>query len=203
MENSRKFNGIWLPKELWLAKDLGAIDKVILAEIDSLDNENHCTASNEYFAKFCQCSERTVSRSITKLIELGYISMVSFNGRVRKLKSNCLFRVDKMSDETRQNVWADQTKCPANNINNNIDNNITNIEKIYNKKELSLEATKTNISKENLGAPIREDIGKKEIKRRINPLPPDKKSRGLNDRNWVDYLDIRSTEGPPVEGEIF
>ena len=35
---------------------LNAIDKVILAEIDSLDNENHCTAGNEYFAKFIsQC----------------------------------------------------------------------------------------------------------------------------------------------------
>lgn len=194
MENNREFRGIWLPKEIWLAEDLGAIDKIILAEIDSLDNENHCTAGNEYFAKFCQCSERTVSRSITKLIELGYISMISFNGRVRKLKSNCLFRVVKTSDETRQNVWADQTKCLAININNNKSNNISNNkEKIFNKKEFS-STTKTDTIK---GV----HFGVKE--KRINPLPPNKKSTGLNDRNWVDYTSIIDTTGPLEGSEVF
>ena len=47
MENNREFRGVWLPKEIWLAEDLGAIDKIILAEIDSLDNENHFTTAYE------------------------------------------------------------------------------------------------------------------------------------------------------------
>ena len=106
MEN-RNFKGIWIPKEIWLAEELSAIDKIILAEIDSLDNENHCTAGNEYFAKFCQCSEVTVSRSIAKLIELGYITKISFDGRIRKLKSNCTYRVIKTTTQSYQNDNSD------------------------------------------------------------------------------------------------
>ena len=107
---SRDFKGVWLPKEIWLAEDLSAIDKIILTEIDSLDNENHCIAGNEYFAKFCQCSEVTVSRSIAKLINLGYISKVSFDGRIRKLKSNLAYRVIKTTNESYQNDKSDLSK---------------------------------------------------------------------------------------------
>ena len=38
--NNRDFKGVWIPKEIWLRKDLNALDKMIFAEIDSLDNEN-------------------------------------------------------------------------------------------------------------------------------------------------------------------
>lgn len=92
---NRAFKGIWLPAEIWLADNLSAIDKIVLAEIDSLDGENNCIAGNEYLAKFCQCSEVTISRSIAKLIELGYITKVNFDGRIRRLKSNIKYKVDK------------------------------------------------------------------------------------------------------------
>jgi hypothetical protein len=108
MENKRTFQGIWIPKEIWFDENLNAIDKVVLAEVDSLDNgEQHCTAGNEYFAKFCQCSEKTISRSITKLIDQNYITFLSFDGRIRRLKSNLKFRVDKTSIQHGQNVYAD------------------------------------------------------------------------------------------------
>ena len=48
----RDFKGIWIPKELWILKDLSLLEKVMLIEIDSLDNENGCYASNDYFADF-------------------------------------------------------------------------------------------------------------------------------------------------------
>lgn len=99
MENNtnRKFKGIWIAEDIWLNEKLNAIDKVILAEIDSLDNENHCTAGNEYFAKFCQVSEKTVSRSIQKLIDLKYISKIGFNGRIRILKSNLNYKKEEIT----------------------------------------------------------------------------------------------------------
>lgn len=125
MENqNREFRGIWLPREIWLAENLNAIDKIILAEIDSLDNENHCTAGNEYFASFCQCSEVTVSRSIKKLIDLGYISKISFDGRVRKLKSNVKIRVIKEINESYQNDKSELSKRQRINIFNNKSNNL-------------------------------------------------------------------------------
>lgn len=72
MEN-RDFKGVWIPKEIWLNKELSALDKVLLAEISSLDNENHCFASNDYFAEFCGVGIATITRSIKKLKDLGYI----------------------------------------------------------------------------------------------------------------------------------
>jgi hypothetical protein len=36
---NRDFKGIWIPKEIWLSKDLTLQEKVFYVEIDSLDNE--------------------------------------------------------------------------------------------------------------------------------------------------------------------
>lgn len=110
----RDFKGVWIPKEIWLCKDLSALDKVIYAEISSLDNETHCTASNEYFAEFCDVGVATVTRSIQKLIDKGYIERVSFNGRQRVLK---------LIKQTNQNDEAPSSKRLSNNIDNNISSN--------------------------------------------------------------------------------
>ena len=51
--NFRDFKGIWIPREIWLAEDLSHIEKLYLAEIDSLDNgKKGCFASNAYFSRF-------------------------------------------------------------------------------------------------------------------------------------------------------
>ena len=118
--SDREFKGVWIPKEIWLCKDLTALDRVIYAEIDSLDNENHCTASNKYFAEFCGVGEATVTRSIQKLIDKGYIEVASFDGR---------HRVIKMIKQTNQNDEAESSKCVANNIDNKQTNNITILSK--------------------------------------------------------------------------
>jgi len=110
----RDFKGVWIPKEIWLCKDLSALDKVIYAEISSLDNENHCTASNEYFAEFCDVGVATVTRSIQKLIDKGYIERVSFNGRQRVLK---------LIKQTNQNDESPSSKRLSNNIYSNTDSN--------------------------------------------------------------------------------
>lgn len=120
MNNERDFKGVWIPKEIWLNEDLTMLEKVILVEIDSLDNENGCSASNEYLAEFCQCSETKVSTAISKLIDLGYIYLKSFNGRVRILKS----RLSNFERQDLKNLKADYKNFKPNNIDNNIDNNI-------------------------------------------------------------------------------
>lgn len=88
MQN-RDFKGIWIPKDIWFNTELSITDKILLAEIDSLDNENHCTASNEYFSEFFKVSVPTISRSIKKLKDLGFIEteMVNSNtGSYRIIK---------------------------------------------------------------------------------------------------------------------
>jgi DNA-binding Lrp family transcriptional regulator len=88
LKDNRAFKGIWFPKEIWFNEELSLIDKCVLMEIDSLDNESHCTASNNYLASFIGCSETSVSKSISKLIDLNYIKLVKFDGRNRVLQSN-------------------------------------------------------------------------------------------------------------------
>lgn len=86
----RDFKGVWIPKEVFLDDRLNAVEKIILVEIDSLDVEDSegCYASNEYLAKFCQCSVTKISTSISKLIKLGYIRVAKNDGRKRWLKSS-------------------------------------------------------------------------------------------------------------------
>jgi len=74
MNNERNFKGVWIPKEIWLDDRLSPLDKIMLVEIDSLDNEKGCFKSNKKFAEFMQCGVNTITRSINKLTELGYIS---------------------------------------------------------------------------------------------------------------------------------
>lgn len=119
--NQRDFKGVWIPKEIWLDERLNALEKVIYTEIDSLDNgEDGCFAGNEYLAKFCQCSERKISEAISKLIELDYIELKSFDGRQRVLRS----RVAKSARQSSKKCEADTQNLRHNNIvNNKVDYN--------------------------------------------------------------------------------
>lgn len=80
-------NGVWIPGSVWQNRELTALDKIIFAEIDFLDNGGlGCHASNEHLASFCGCSERKVTEAVSKLQTMGFISC-SCNGRQRFLKS--------------------------------------------------------------------------------------------------------------------
>lgn len=123
----RDFKGVWIPRCVWLDGRLSALDKVILIEIDSLDNgERGCYASNAYLAEFCQCSERKVSATISKLIEFGYISVAGFDGRQRTLRSNLTPQrgsMEETSIEPSKKCEADTKKVLPNNKENNKDTN--------------------------------------------------------------------------------
>lgn len=117
----RDFKGVWIPKEIWLDTRLNALDKVILVEIDSLDDgENGCYASNKYLSEFCQCSITKVSNAISKLAEYGYIEQTNFDGRHRKLES----RLTRNASQPYKICKADLQNVQANNKDNNKDNNI-------------------------------------------------------------------------------
>ncbi len=120
---NRDFKGVWIPKEVYLDTRLTALEKIILVEIDSLDNgEDGCFASNEYLAEFCQCTKVKVSTAISKLIEFGYLDKAGFDGRRRILKS----RLKLSLRQTQTNFKADTNKVDSNNKDNNKDNNKSN-----------------------------------------------------------------------------
>lgn len=129
-ELKREFRGVWIAREIWLDKRLNALDKVILAEIDSLDNdETGCFASNEYLADFAQCSVRKITEAVSKLIKLEYIRVESFNGRTRILRS----RIAEIAGQHSKICEADTQNLQPNNINNNLFNNKES-KKVSNKK---------------------------------------------------------------------
>lgn len=115
----RDFKGVWIPKEIWLDTRLNMLDKGILVEIDSLDNGiDGCWASNDYLAEFCQCSNTKVSKAVSKLIELGYVTSDCFDGRKRKLQS-CLAKNARLPSKKDK---AAKQKMQESNIENNIEN---------------------------------------------------------------------------------
>ena len=106
-EQKRDFKGVWIPVEVYLDERLNALDKIILMEIDSLDNGiDGCYASNEYIAEFCQCKTAKVTRAISKLKQLGYLEVGKFDGRKRFLKS----RLTKKISQTNQKDYSAQSK---------------------------------------------------------------------------------------------
>ena len=63
----RNFKGVWIPKEIWLTDELSLQEKVVLVEIDSLDDEEKgCYASNKYFADFFKLSNGRISQIINE-----------------------------------------------------------------------------------------------------------------------------------------
>lgn len=74
MAEPRAFKGVWIPAEVWLTEELSITEKVLLTEIDSLDGDQGCFATNEYFAKFFGLSVRQISRIINDLVKKDYIS---------------------------------------------------------------------------------------------------------------------------------
>ena len=128
-KNERSFQGVWIPKEIYLDDRLGALDKILLAEIASLDTGDGCYASNEYLAEFCQCGLRQITTIISKLKSLGLVEQVRTDGRRRWLKCT----LAKIARQTSKNCEAESQKVRGSenvttkDIFNNIYNNINNI----------------------------------------------------------------------------
>ena len=71
----RDFKGVFIPKEIWLSSDLTPTEKLVWAEINSLDREFGCVADNPHFAKVLKLSERQVQDYIKRLKEKGFIEV--------------------------------------------------------------------------------------------------------------------------------
>jgi len=70
---NRDFKGVWIPREIWLDQNLTWMQRLLLVEIDSLDNADHCFASNAHFADHLQLSKSRISDLISSLERAGYI----------------------------------------------------------------------------------------------------------------------------------
>ena len=133
MNEIRDFKGVWIKKEIWLNTNLTLIEKVLIVEIDSLDNsERGCFASNEYLAKFVNLSEGRVANIISDLKKRDFIIQLFFDGRNRGLRTN----KHKCESSFNENVKAEFTKTVKqptrkrehnNTVNNTVNNTDYNI----------------------------------------------------------------------------
>lgn len=120
----RDFKGIWIPKEIWLSKDLTLQERLFYVEIDSLDNEEGCFATNAYFAEFFEISKTRVSLVIKSLIEKKYITstIIYKEGTKEILKRvlNISYRpyLTKVKDPIQQKLKDNNT------VNNTVNNTI-------------------------------------------------------------------------------
>lgn len=131
----RAFKGIWIPAEIWLNEELTLLEKVFLVEIDSLDNETGCFASNEYFSKFFKLSKNRCSEVIKSLEKKGLITIKYIYKKNSKAIDKRIIKVFEKSKGGIRNLDRPIRKieggysenCEDNNtsINNTINNTTT------------------------------------------------------------------------------
>ena len=92
---NRDFKGIWIPKEIWLNTDLTVMEKLFLVEIDSLDNERGCFASNAHFSELFQLSKNRCGEIIKALKKKNYVK-ITYLREGKQVKSRTVKMVSKL-----------------------------------------------------------------------------------------------------------
>lgn len=108
-ELNRAFKGIWIPKEIWLNEDLTVMEKLFLVEIDSLDNEKGCYASNNYFADFFGISKGRCTQIIKSLEKKGLVTI-----KLEREGKNISKRIIKVVNKV--NTLVNKLNTPSENI---------------------------------------------------------------------------------------
>lgn len=150
LDMNRDFKGIWIPKEIYLDNRLGAMDKIVFAEIWSLDCGDGCYASNEYLASFCQCTQRNVQGIINKLKDMGLVEQVKFDGRTRWLK--CKIGVicgEKVHSRGEKNFVSDMNNVRGRGEKNFVSGMKKNSPLLYNIEEKKNKNINNNILSSN------------------------------------------------------
>lgn len=126
-----EFTGVWFPASVWKDTRLTANEKFLLMDIAYFTNaDSTWWKSNAVMAEQMQCSTATIKRAISKLMSLGYVEQVSFNGRVRKLRAllgadmhpqraqECAIRQrkDAPAEGAKMHLQTAQDCTPSNNI---------------------------------------------------------------------------------------
>ena len=138
IKQNRSFKGVWIPKEIWLAEDLSPIEILVLTEIQSLDNDEGCTASNSYLAGFFGVTRQRISQIISSLKDKKYIK-ISYDkdgdwckGRVIKVVNNFNRGCKENLPRCKENLPGCKENFNVINTNNNTSNNTS----INNKRDI-------------------------------------------------------------------
>jgi len=173
--NERNFKGVWIPKQIWECPSLTLQEKVFFTEIESLDNEEGCFASNGYFAEFFGLSKTRVSLVIKSLIVKRYITSVIIYKEGTKeilkrvLKVCYIGYITNVKDPTQGKLKDNNT---VNNTTNNTDNIYTQEREIFdywNSKKGTVTSNESSFDKNKIATAIK-NFKKEEIVKAIDKL---------------------------------
>jgi hypothetical protein len=144
---NRDFKGVWIPKEIWLDDKLSWMEKLFIVEINSLDNDEGCFASNSYLGEFFNLSNGRVSQIIKSLLEKQYLS-AEYEMEGKEVKRRIL-RILNTGIKNSKQLGIKNIKGGIKNIkegclendkdNNTIFNNTINITNKIRSKEVEIE----------------------------------------------------------------
>lgn len=127
----RDFKGVWIPKEVWLDENLTWMEKLLLVEIDSLDKEKGCFASNKYFAEFFQLSPSRISELVSQLVSKGYVTtFLLYDGKQVKqriLTPTVPIRKRELGIRNVEGGYSEKAEDNNTLLNNTINNKSINI----------------------------------------------------------------------------
>lgn len=136
-EQQRQVKGLWIPIEIWKDKNLTWNEKILFLEIDSYTSkEKDCYFSNEYISELLGISITNASKTISSLIEKGYIIKTKFDGRKRYVKSALSYSTS-LPNQTQQPSHAHVNNILIDSLSKD-NNNKTNKEKELKEKSDSL-----------------------------------------------------------------
>ncbi len=167
----RKFTGIWIPREIYLRKDINALEKMLWAEIYSLHSDEHggCYASEKYLTEFIGIKRTQLYEMLKHLKELGLLEDVKSNGR--QIFRKAIVSKPFKDEAGQQTSGKPDITRPENRTHTNIYNS-----KVYNKDIESTMSANAGTSSENSPEKIfvSSDLATEDIKKGTLKIPQKK-----------------------------
>lgn len=114
ISENRGFEGVWIPKKLYITNKFNLRTKFFVVEIKSLSKKGYCYASDKHFSEFLGVGDRMVQTMIKQLKDDGYLNTeYEYEKGTRAIKRRFLILTQKFLDEFYN---ENETKIP-NEIN--------------------------------------------------------------------------------------
>ena len=108
IDENRGFQGVWIPKNLYMTNKFNARTKFFLVEVKSLSKNGYCYATDKHFADFLGISVRMVQNMINDLKKCNYIrTEYEYDGDTKAIKRRFLILTqvfyNEFYNETEEN----------------------------------------------------------------------------------------------------
>lgn len=212
----RGFRGVWIPAEIWLSEDLTLMEKLFLVEIDSLDNDKGCYASNKHFAKFFDISKSRCSQIINslkrkKMISVSYIRdgkevktrvIKKLNTPIKNIKGGYLENLQGYLENAKEsNTYSNTLDSNTDILSSSDEHDVIPYKEIVdylNEKAGTKFRSQTKDTQKHIRARVNEGFTIDDFKKVINT----KTSQWLNDPKMNAYLRPATLFGTKFEGYL-